>query len=256
MLGLSPEDCEIEDKVQEFLKKISDEFDHMLISEFSDESLIVMRRKFCWEISDILYLSLNVKRYSFKKLQGVLSDRDPWIERVRRWSNVDFKLYRKFNETLWSEISEYDESFWKELGFFRVQTRRIHNFCSQIMNLVMRHPKVAKILLQSEQHITIPGSPWGGEYRIDHTWCLMSKINLNAFKNIIRVKQYPELCEQLSPGEDGGNYLSLNKFQKFRNETLVKMNPLYCSKNLTSTFSSYQVPLEILLKHRVYITGF
>ena len=169
---------------------------------------------------------------------------------------MDFQLYRMFNKTLWREISGYGQSFWKELDFFKVQTKRIHNFCSQILNLVLKHATQARVLLQSDEHMTIPGSPWGGKYRVDHVWCLISKINLNAFKNILRVKLYSELCDQLSPDDNGGKYHSLNKFQKFRNETLVKMNPLFCSNNLTPAFSTYQVPVEILLKRRVYTTGF
>ena len=256
MLGLNPEDCENKDKIKDFMQKTSDEFDHMLISEFSDVSLIVMRRKFCWEFSDILYLPLNVKKYSYKKYKSEKDSEVLWGEKVRRWSQVDFQLYRMFNKTLWRDIALYGQSFWQELDFFQVHTKRICAFCSQILNLVLTHSIQARILLQSNEHMTIPGSPWGGEYRIDHVWCLMSKINLNALKNIIRVKLYPKLCDQLSPDDNGGKYLSLNKFQKFRNETLVKINPLFCSKNLTPTFSTYQVPVEILVKRRVYTTGF
>ena len=256
MLGLDPEDCENKDKIREFLQKISKEFDHMLISEFPDESLIVMRRKLCWEISDIFYLPLNVKNYSYKRTKGEQDNNNMWENKIIRWSVVDFKLYSKFNETLWREISGYGQSFWKEVDFFKAQTRRIHEFCRQILKLILKHSAQARILLQSEEHIIIPGSPWGGEYRIDHVWCLMSKMNLNAFKTIIRVKQYPELCDQISTSDDGGNNLSFNKFKKLRNETLVKMNPLFCSNNLTQDFHSYQVPVEILLKHRVYTTGF
>ena len=253
MLGLDPEDCENKDKIREFLQKISKEFNHMLISEFPDESLIVMRRKLCWEISDIICLPLNVKNYSYNDEQN---NDDMWGNKIIRWSHVDFKLHSKFNETLWREISGYGPSLWKELDFFKAQTRRIYKFCSQILALILKHSAQARILLQSEEHITIPGSPWGGEYRIDHVWFLMSKMNLNAFKNIIRVKEYPEQCEQISTSDDGGKNLSLNKFKKLRNETLVKLNPLFCSKNLTQDFNSYQVPVEILLNHRVYTTGF
>ena len=253
MLGLDPEDCENKDKIQNFLQKISAEFDHMLISEFPDESLIVMRRKLCLEISDIFYLPLYVKTYSYKSEQN---HDDMWGNKIKRWILVDFKLYSKFNETLWREISGYGQSFWKEVDFFKAQTRRIYKFCSQIFNLILKHSAQVRILLQSEDHIVIPGSPWGAEYRIDQIWCLMSKMNLNAFKNIIRVKQYPELCDQLSISDDSGKNLSLNKFKKFRNGTLVEMNPLICSKNLTKDFSSYQVPVEILLKQRIYTTGF
>ena len=251
MLGLDPEDCENKDKIQEFLQKISDEFYHMLISEFPDESLIVMRRKLCWEISDIFYLPLNVKNYSYKDEQN---NDDIWGNKIRRWSIVDFKFHSEFNETLWREISGYGPSFWKEVDFFKAQSRRIYKFCSQILRLIIKHSTRARIMLQSKEHIIIPSSPWGGEYRIDHVWCLMSKMNLNTYKNIIRVKQYPELCEQISTSDDGGKNLSLNKFKKLRNETLV--NPLFCSKILTQDFNSYQVSVEILLKHRVYTTGF
>ena len=249
MLGLKQKDFENVEKVESFVKGIVAHFDHMLISEYPDESLILMRRKLCWEISDILYLSLNVKTYSSKE-----SNRDGILaEKLKNWSKADLILYNIFNETLWNGITEHGSSFWDELEFYQAQTRRIYEFCTSIVNLVEENTGQVREMLESSDHIIFPKSPWGGEYKIDHVWCLMSKLNLMAFKNIIRVKEYPELCNLLT---SDSHLLSLNKFNTLKSENKFGMNPMHCSKNLTAGTSSYQVPVEVLLDPKVYTTGF
>jgi len=43
----------------------------VLITEYYDESLIMMRRQFCWELSDIVYLALKVRKRN-KQLSSTL----------------------------------------------------------------------------------------------------------------------------------------------------------------------------------------
>ena len=62
-LDLKREDFENKTKVNGFLKGVIEDFDHILIAEHLDESLVVMRRRLCWEISDIVYFPLRVKNY-------------------------------------------------------------------------------------------------------------------------------------------------------------------------------------------------
>ena len=64
-LGLKREDFDNETEVKEFLKGIIRDFDHVIIAEHLDESLVVMRRRLCWEISDVVYFPLRVKNYRY-----------------------------------------------------------------------------------------------------------------------------------------------------------------------------------------------
>ena len=41
----------------EFVKR---EMDFVLITEYMDESLVLLKRKWCWDVKDILYLPAKV----------------------------------------------------------------------------------------------------------------------------------------------------------------------------------------------------
>ncbi|XP_055954364.1 ras-related protein rapA-like, partial [Patella vulgata] len=45
-----------------YLDIIKNDFSLVLIMEYFDESLVLMRRLFCWELKDIIYLKLNVNK--------------------------------------------------------------------------------------------------------------------------------------------------------------------------------------------------
>ena len=90
MLGLRTTDFQNQSAVRQFISNIVADFDHMLITGHMDESLIVMRRKFCWEMIDILYLPRLTRNYNYKNntLDVKLA------EKLANWSRVDAMLYK------------------------------------------------------------------------------------------------------------------------------------------------------------------
>ena len=191
MFGWNSNEIENESKMSDFVTMIKREFEHVLVAEYFDESLILMRRKLCWEISDILYLPLLVKNYGYKNhsLEPVL------VEKLTNWSRVDTVLYKTFNETLWKNIAQYGEDFWEELKFYKNQKLRIVQFCSPFIERQMKFCNVSEF----EEHLEIPISPWSTAFKIAVVWCIVSKLDLTIIKNTIRVKQYPELCNSIVP---------------------------------------------------------
>ena len=87
----------------------------MLITEHYDESLIVMRRKLCWEISDILCLPLRIGHHGNKDYTSYSDIR----EKVRTLARVDFLLHEMFNSSLWRDIAQYGRNFWDEFKFIQ-----------------------------------------------------------------------------------------------------------------------------------------
>lgn len=243
MLGLSPKNFENNVKIKKFLDNVTSEFLHMIIFEYLDESLIVMRRKLCWEISDIFYLPLRVKNYIYK--QQPLSQK--LVKILHSWSHADFLLYKTYNETLWKEITRISPGFWKELEFYRIQKNRLSDFCDKFVTLLRNDSREYADFVDWDSYTMIPKSPWGQEYRIDYTWCLMTRTKLH--RNMARVYQYPELCNHITSDSTD---LSLSLFGKSRTSSQVRMNPVFCSKDKTSTMNTFQVPLQIILNSTFY----
>ena len=93
MFGWNPNEIENESKMSELVTMIKREFEHVLVAEYFDESLILMRRKLCWEISDVLYFPLLVKNYDYKNY----SLEQELVNKLTIWSKVDVILYKTFN---------------------------------------------------------------------------------------------------------------------------------------------------------------
>ena len=220
-LGLNDKDFKSEAKINQFLQDTMSDFKYMIITEYTDESLVLLRRKLCWEISDIMYLPLRILNYSYKETKVNVT----LIEKLKSWSKVDFLLYKLYNQTLWNRVYEYGEDFRKELKFYRFQKKRVIKFCKP----VALKPWEIERFLDVKKSIMIPKSPWGAEFNIDPVWCLLSKLNLLMFRNIIKIKEYPEICES--------NQIKLK----------LKLKPAYCSENKTFGNNTFQIALPILI---------
>ena len=234
MFGFNPDDGENVSEVNEFLREIKSEFEHVLAAEHFDESLIVMRRKLCWEISDIFYFPLLVQNYHYKNrtLEQEL------VDKLTNWSRVDAMLHKTFNETLWKNIAQYGEDYWDELIFYRNQKQRIVQFCSPFIESQRKWCNVSDF----KEYLDIPESPWGADFRIDVVWCIVSKLDLTIIKNTVRVRQYPELCDNIVP------ITNYRLFRKSKTRPEVLLHPDHCSTNNMLEGSTFRLPLPVLRK--------
>ena len=87
-------------EVERYINMLSREFDLMLIAEYFDESLLLLRKLMCWSFSDILYIKQNAR----SKSNGTLQMSESVKEKIRKWNAADVSLYRHFNETFWKKI--------------------------------------------------------------------------------------------------------------------------------------------------------
>ena len=81
--------------VDNYIRFLHQEFDLVLLMEYFDESLVLLKRRFCWEIEDILYFKLN-ERMDHEK-QDITSLTE---ELIRKLNLADVLLYNVFNQTL------------------------------------------------------------------------------------------------------------------------------------------------------------
>ena len=98
------------------------EIDLMLISEYFDESLVLLKQMMCWSFDDIVYISKN------QRLNRVDLD-DNTRRKIREWSRADTILYERFNKTLWRKIRAYGPDFERDLATFRKRKSEVFNTC-------------------------------------------------------------------------------------------------------------------------------
>ncbi|XP_077994858.1 galactosylceramide sulfotransferase-like isoform X2 [Glandiceps talaboti] len=123
-LGMSTHDTTDDAKVQTKIHALSAEFDLVAISEYFDESLLVLRKMMGWTQEDILYISNNIRN---DKKRSVITD--DVRKKILAWNKADVDLYEHFNKALWQKISAYGPSFERDLQDFRTERKRVMNAC-------------------------------------------------------------------------------------------------------------------------------
>ena len=80
-----------------------------MLNEQFDASLVILRKRFCWNYTDIFFVKKNV-RHSAKK---VFTDEN--AEKLRRLNHGDQLLYNALNETWYKQSEVQVPDFWDEV---------------------------------------------------------------------------------------------------------------------------------------------
>ncbi|KAK3802429.1 hypothetical protein RRG08_017614 [Elysia crispata] len=171
-------------KIKEFLKKVQRQFDVVLVSDYFDESLVLMRRILRWAMKDIVYLKVNV---------GEEQTRPEWhkkpllnstvVQKFREWDEIDFQLYDQFSN-IFLETIVREPLFWEELKAFRTIQTDVRYFCLE--------DKTSKIL-------KIAQTVWTNSFSISRLECELmctDEIKLTNLMRAIQTKRYEDYMKR------------------------------------------------------------
>ena len=95
--------------VHKYIAMIENNFQLVLIAEYFEESLILLKDLFCWSVDDIVYFNQNARSKS--SVRRVTSS---MRREILDWNSADNALYKHFNRTLWKKIERYGVARMKE----------------------------------------------------------------------------------------------------------------------------------------------
>ncbi|XP_022050315.1 galactosylceramide sulfotransferase isoform X1 [Acanthochromis polyacanthus] len=91
------------------IHNLSKHFHLVLIAEYFEESLILLKDLLCWSMDDILYFKLNARRSSS------VSRLNPEMRaKALQWNGADWRLYQHFNATFWARVEAYGRERMKQ----------------------------------------------------------------------------------------------------------------------------------------------
>ncbi|XP_078684066.1 galactosylceramide sulfotransferase-like [Branchiostoma floridae x Branchiostoma belcheri] len=125
-LGLDPENFEDEDAMQELIRDMETNFHLVMIAEFMDESLVLLKRQMCWTLDDIVYFEPG---FQAKTDVPDHPTTDTLHAQLRRWNNVDVILYQHFSKVLWKKIHALGPAFREEVEEFRRKNAVVRGYC-------------------------------------------------------------------------------------------------------------------------------
>ncbi|XP_033101739.1 galactosylceramide sulfotransferase-like [Anneissia japonica] len=101
------------------------ELDFVILMEYFDESLILLKNKLCWSFDDILYAPKLVRT---KRLEI----NEALQYRIRKWNAWDVLLYDRFNASLWKQIEDFGfDRMASELKIFHEKQRELLRNCTK-----------------------------------------------------------------------------------------------------------------------------
>ncbi|XP_072266201.1 galactose-3-O-sulfotransferase 2-like [Pyxicephalus adspersus] len=126
-LGFDPNGPESPKYFQLAQKTVEIMFDLVLITEYFDESLVLLKDALCWTYDDVLSFPLNSRSNYARKVQPVKVQ-----EKIKIWNQLDWQLYVYFNNTFWKKVDEFGrERMQKEVEELRRRRALQSEICLQ-----------------------------------------------------------------------------------------------------------------------------
>ncbi|XP_076369538.1 galactose-3-O-sulfotransferase 2-like [Tachypleus tridentatus] len=123
--GVNPFLFENKTEIQKAIVKIERKFDLIMIAEYFDQSIVLLKDLMCWDIDDVVSLKVNAREDRFKN-----SLTPETADLLRRWNMGDQMLYNTFVEKFKSKIAAYGlEEMEKDVQQLREKSKYWHNAC-------------------------------------------------------------------------------------------------------------------------------
>ncbi|XP_068754560.1 galactose-3-O-sulfotransferase 2-like isoform X1 [Montipora capricornis] len=111
--------------IERHINDLAEKIDLVLIMEYFDESLVLLKRELCWDLDDVVYFKLNQRSQEYKQLELT-----PQQEmKINGWNSADAALYDFFNNSLWDKIEKQDQTFYQEVAELRRKAKNLEEDC-------------------------------------------------------------------------------------------------------------------------------
>ena len=168
------------------VNRIMDRFDLIMITDYFDESLILLKDELCLDMTDILFFSINVNRPKTEEKQN-----EELAQKIMEWNAADTALFNAANQTFWNRIEEFGEDNMKrELEEFREERSKLYTMCVESVYSKRQMLKVGREVIeryQSEYTLTEEGKK--------HPICNHMTMNEPDFNRHVFQEQYGSRVE-------------------------------------------------------------
>ncbi|XP_067306301.1 galactose-3-O-sulfotransferase 2 isoform X2 [Pseudorasbora parva] len=119
---------ELAKRSSEVIATVERDFQLILISEYFDESLVLLKHVLCWSLDDVSSFRLNSRsEHSRRPLSAETA------ERIKQWNSLDWRLYQYFNATFWKRIESTlgQTKLQREVELLRAKRMKLEQMCLQ-----------------------------------------------------------------------------------------------------------------------------
>ncbi|KAJ8367932.1 hypothetical protein SKAU_G00079600 [Synaphobranchus kaupii] len=92
---------DIERQANLSIATIERNFHLILISEYFDESMILLKDALCWSLDDVVSFKLNSRSNRTRQALSPVT-----MNKIKAWNLLDWKIYQHFNVTFWRRVEQ------------------------------------------------------------------------------------------------------------------------------------------------------
>ncbi len=124
-LGLDYKFYENATMIRRAIKALDNDFNLVLMMEHFDESMVLMKRRLCWDMDDVVFFKTNERLNKNKR--RVLTEFQQ--DSIKSWNSADVALYNFFVDKFWKEIEKEGLGFYDDLEELRSRKKYYYNKC-------------------------------------------------------------------------------------------------------------------------------
>lgn len=243
---------------EDFIRKT---FKLILVSEYFDQSMILLRHALCWPLDAVVSFSLNARQQQPSSNGGMSGS---WVgkaaagvglkggnkrakvppnqsltenqrERLRQWNALDWSLYRAFNRTFWEDVNRFGHTqMEQEVALLRMRREVLARVCLRDGGKPVEAHRIRDKNIRPFQSglVKILGYELQpGLDNVTRTSCMRMIRPEIQYKDLLDFKQFPQpSVVQVPPGQQnqvlmvavGGAFLSPDSSRK--RETMEEGN--------------------------------
>lgn len=126
--NVSNNSTDLEERARGAVAAIERDFHLVLISEYFDESMVLLKHMLCWSVDDVVSFKLNSRSERSRRMPL------PHVaDKIVAWNALDWRLYIHFNATFWQKADTLvgREEMPREVERLRQRRHRLQEGCLQ-----------------------------------------------------------------------------------------------------------------------------
>ncbi|XP_069033956.1 galactose-3-O-sulfotransferase 4 isoform X2 [Embiotoca jacksoni] len=221
-------------------------FKLVLVSEYFDQSMILLRHALCWPLDAVVSFSLNARQQKPGGLGGMsgswvgkaaaaagvrggrspaktppnLSLTEEQREKLRQWNALDWHLYKAFNRTFWEEVDRFGHAqMEQEVTLLRMRREDLARVCLRDGGKPVEAHRIRDKTIRPFQSGFVKILGYELQPGLDNrtrTACLRMIRPEIQYKDVLDTKQFPR-APALQPGQQnplmaaaGGGFLRVD----------------------------------------------
>ncbi|XP_069579639.1 galactose-3-O-sulfotransferase 4 isoform X2 [Brachyistius frenatus] len=221
-------------------------FKLVLVSEYFDQSMILLRHALCWPLDAVVSFSLNARQQKPGGLGGMsgswvgkaaaaagvrggrspaktppnLSLTEEQREKLRQWNALDWHLYKAFNRTFWEEVDRFGRAqMEQEVTLLRMRREDLARVCLRDGGKPVEAHRIRDKTIRPFQSGFVKILGYELQPGLDNrtrTACLRMIRPEIQYKDVLDTKQFPR-APALQPGQQnplmaaaGGGFLRVD----------------------------------------------